>query len=165
MVERRAHIVRGAVFGGLVTARSLLYVIRDGANMTTVVRTRAPTRALSNFSLTRPFFRMACPSFPVDRRGRECSGSGRSQPFAFPERIIIEGRSPLTVQILQSSFELFLALRSPSQQIPNDARRSATLLRDPHQRTPELHSAGLFSILNRRQAHKEKKKKERERNT
>ena len=36
-----------------VTARSLhvLFVIRDGANMTTVVRKRAPTRALSNFSL------------------------------------------------------------------------------------------------------------------
>ena len=63
-----------------VTARSLLFVIRDGANMTTVVRKRAPTRALSNFSLTRPIFRMAYPSFPVDRRGLPSSGVAPATP-------------------------------------------------------------------------------------
>ena len=73
---------RSCVWG--VTARSLLYVIRDGANMTTVVRTRAPTRALSNFSLTRPFFRMACPSFPVDRRGLPSSGVAPATPPPSP---------------------------------------------------------------------------------
>ena len=46
-----------------------------------------------------------------------------------------------------------------SQQIPNDVHCSATHHRDPHQRTPELHSDGLFSIINRRRAQRRKKKK------
>jgi len=46
-----------------------------------------------------------------------------------------------------------------SQQIPNDVHCSATHHRDPHQRTPELHSDGLFSIINRRHAHKEERKR------